>query len=119
MEEAMIAIEEFVRAGDNRDIRALENILHANFQNIQDGFFDKDGVFVFSKTDYIELIRTKKFGGSPRIIDYHSIKQIGNIITVQVKLESQFLIFQSLIVCVYIDGQCQIINNIPTIEVKQ
>lgn len=118
MEQAKTAIEAFVKAGDNRDVNVLEDILHAGFQNIQDGFFDKNGVFVFSKSDYIELIRTKKFGGSPRSIDYNSIEQTGNIVTAQVKLESQYLIFHSLIVCVQDNGQWKIINNIPTIDVK-
>lgn len=118
MEDAKIAIEAFVQAGDNRDVATLEKILHTNFQNIQDGFFEKDGIFVFSKADYIELISTKKFGGSPRSINFQSIQKTGNIITAQVKLESEFLIFHSLIVCVYTNGLYQIINNIPTIEAK-
>ncbi|PRD57146.1 nuclear transport factor 2 family protein [Sphingobacterium gobiense] len=118
MEQIKKAIEAFVQAGDNRDIAVLENILHSDFQNIQDGFFDEKGIFVFSKSDYIELIRTKKFGGSPRSITYHSIEQTGNIATVQVKLESPYLIFQSLIVCVQDHGDWKIINNLPTIEVK-
>ncbi len=112
------AIEAFVKAGDNRDITVLENILHAGFQNIQDGFFDENGIFVLSKSDYIELIRTKKFGGSPRSIAYNSIEQTGNIATVQVKLESQYLIFHSLIVCVQENEHWKIINNIPTITMK-
>ncbi|MFC3199475.1 nuclear transport factor 2 family protein [Parapedobacter deserti] len=118
MEQIKTAIEAFVKAGDNRDTAILENILHARFQNIQDGYFDENGIFVFSKSDYIELIRTKKFGGSPRSIAYNSIEQTGNIATVQVKLESQNLIFHSLIVCVHDNRNWKIINNIPTIEVK-
>lgn len=118
MEQVKTAIETFVKAGDNRDISTMENILHSAFQNIQDGFFDENGIFVFSKSDYIELIRTKKFGGSSRTIVYNSIEQTGNIATVQVKLESQYLIFHSWIVCVQDHGHWKIINNIPTIEVK-
>lgn len=118
MEQVKTAIEAFVKAGDDRDTAVLENILHSGFQNIQDGFFDEDGIFVFTKADYIELIRTEKFGGNPRSIHYRSIKQIGNIAAVQVKLESQYLIFHSLIVCVHDNGHWKIINNTPTIEVK-
>lgn len=118
MTQVKTAIEVFVKAGDNSDITTLEDILHSNFQNIQDGFFNENGIFVFSKSDYIELIRTKKFGGSSRSITYNSLEQTGNIATVQVKLESQYLIFHSLIVCVQDQGQWKIINNIPTIDVK-
>lgn len=118
MERVKVAIETFVKAGDNRDILALERSLHPNFQNIQDGFFEEKGIFMFSKSDYIELIRTKKFGGSPRNIIYVSLEQNGNIATAQVKLESQYLIFRSLIICVQDHGLWKIINNTPTIEVK-
>ncbi|MBD1431479.1 nuclear transport factor 2 family protein [Sphingobacterium sp. DN00404] len=118
MEQVKAAIEAFVKAGDNRDIVALEEILHTNFQNIQDVFFDEDRICVFSKDDYIELIRTEKFGGSPRSIDFHSIEHTGNIAIVRAKLESQYLIFHSLIVCVHDNGHWKIINNTPAIEAK-
>ncbi|NGM66876.1 nuclear transport factor 2 family protein [Sphingobacterium sp. SGR-19] len=116
MQQVKTAIAAFVKAGDNRDTAVLEQILHSDFQNIQDGFFDEEGIFVFSKADYIELIRREKFGGSPRSIDFHSIQQTGNIAAVQVKLESQYLIFYSLIVCVHDNGHWKIINNTPTIK---
>ncbi len=118
MEHVKAAIEAFVKAGDNRDVAALERGLHASFQNIQDGFFEDKGIFVFSKSDYIELIRVKRFGGSPRSIAFHSIQQTGNMAIAQVELESQYLIFPSLIVCVQDNGQWKIMNNIPTIAVK-
>lgn len=118
MEQAKTAIEAFVKAGDDRNTAVLENILHSSFQNIQDGFFNEEGIFVFSKTDYIDLIRSEKFGGSPRTIQYNSISRNGNIVTAAVKLESQYLIFHSWIMVVLDNGQWQIINNTPTIELK-
>ncbi len=118
MEQAERAIEAFVKAGDNRDVAALESILHDEFQNIQDGFFEEKGIFVFSKSDYIELIRTKRFGGSPRSLVINSLEQSGNMAIVQVTLESQFLIFHSLIICIREHGHWKIINNAPAIKVK-
>jgi|SRR5690606_19813716 len=118
MKQIKAAIEKFVKAGDDRNTLALESILHSNFQNIQDGFFNESGIFVFSKTDYIELIRTEKFGGNPRSITYESVNLVGNIATVQVKLESQYLIFNSLIICVFEDEKWKVINNFPIIEIK-
>jgi len=118
MEQAEKAIEAFVKAGDNRDIAALESILHPGFQNIQDGGFDEKGIFVCSKSDYIELIRTKRFGGSPRSLVINSIEQSDNMAIAQVTLESQLLIFHSLIICVRDDGHWKIINNTPAIEIK-
>ncbi len=112
------AIEAFVKAGDNRDVAALESILHPGFQNIQDGFFDEKGIYVFSKSDYIELIRTKRFGGSPRSLIINSIEQSDNMAIAQATLESEYLIFHSFIICIRDNGDWKIINNTPTIKVK-
>ena len=118
MEQAEKTIEAFVKAGDNRDVAALESILHPGFQNIQDGFFEEKGIFVFSKSDYIELIRTKRFGGSPRSLVINSIKQSDNMAIVQATLESQFLIFHSLIICIRDNGHWKVVNNTPRIVAK-
>lgn len=118
MEQAEKAIEAFVKAGDNRDVAALESILHPGFQNIQDGFFDEKGIYVFSKSDYIELIRTKRFGGSPRSLIINSIEQSDNMAIAQATMESEYLIFHSLIICIRDNGDWKIINNTPTIKVK-
>jgi len=118
MKQAEKAIEAFVKAGDNRDVAALESILYHGFQNIQDGFFDEKGIFVFSKSDYIELIRTKRFGGAPRSLVINSIKQSGNIAIVHATLESEYLIFHSLIICIRDRGHWKIINNTPEIVAK-
>lgn len=118
MEQAKKTIEAFVKAGDNRDVAALESILHPGFQNIQDGFFEEKGIFVFSKSDYIELIRTKRFGGSPRSLVINNIKQSDNMAIVQATLESQFLIFHSLIICIRDNGHWKVVNNTPRIVAK-
>jgi hypothetical protein len=43
------AITNFVKGGDNNDIVLLQKVVHSNFQNIQDGFFEEKGIFIFSK----------------------------------------------------------------------
>jgi hypothetical protein len=118
MEEIKSAIAGFVKGGDNTDTMLLEKILHPDFQNIQDGYFDQKGIYIFDKNQYIELVQTKKFGGHPRSIDYTSIKQLGNIAIANLVLETQQLKFISTIVCVYENNQWQIISNIPVVEPK-
>jgi hypothetical protein len=66
MEQIKNVIETFIKGGDNNDVNSLEKVLHPMYQNIQDGFFDEKGIFTFSKQDYIELVKSKIFGGSPR-----------------------------------------------------
>lgn len=118
MEKIKTAVEAFVKGGDRNDVELLEIILHPNFQNIQDGFFDETGIYVFSKSEYIELVRSKKFGGNPRSIKYASLEKFANIAIVKVELESEYLKFLSTIICVCIDAKWQVINNTPNIEVR-
>lgn len=119
MEQIKTAIELFVKGGDNNNTQLLESVLHPSFQNIQNGFFEKKGIFVFSKEQYIDLVGTKKFGGSPRSINYVSVEQTDNIAIAKVVLESRYLKFLSVIICVRNNKQWQIINNTPKIEVKK
>ncbi|WP_185289578.1 nuclear transport factor 2 family protein [Chryseobacterium lactis] len=118
MEEIKQAIESFIKGGDNSDTELLEKILHKEYQNIQDGFFDKTGIFIIPKEKYIDLVRDKVFGGKPREITYHSIERKNNITYAQVALESSVLRFSSLITCVQENGTWKVITNIPSIEVR-
>ncbi|MEZ4841710.1 MAG: nuclear transport factor 2 family protein [Flavobacteriaceae bacterium] len=116
MEQIKKAIETFVKGGDNNDVTLLDQILHPNYQNIQDGHFEQTGIYVFSKEQYMDLVRTKKFGGHPRTIKYEDIHQMGNIAFAKTILQSDQLKFNSTIVCVFENEQWQVISNIPKIE---
>lgn len=118
MEQIKQAIEQFIKGGDHSDTTLLEEILHENYQNIQDGFFDKPGIFIIPKQEYIGLVRDKIFGGKTRQITYHSVEQKNNIAYAQVFLESSALRFSSLITCVHENGKWRVITNIPSIENK-
>ena len=118
MESIEAAVKAFVQGGDTSDASLLEKVLHRDFQNIQDGFFEQKGIYVFSKEQYIELVRTRKFGGKPRSIQFVTIEQMDNIAMAKVVLESRDLRFFSSITCVYNTGAWEVISNIPKIEVK-
>lgn len=112
------AIQDFVIAGDNNDVTLLENVLHPDFQNVQDGFFEEKGIFIFSKDDYKKLVETKRFGGTARTIEFVSIHISGNIAQATVKLESKFITFDSTLVLCKVDGRWLVIHNIPRITKK-
>lgn len=119
MEHIKKAIEAFVKGGDTNDSNLLDKVVHPQFQNIQDGFFEEKGIYIFSKSEYLELVAKKTFGGSPRAIRYESVEQSGNIAIVKVELESEYLLFSSTIICVRVEDKWEVINNIPIVEVKQ
>lgn len=117
MDQIKKAVISFVEGGDNNDVKLLEMVLHANFQNIQEGSYNQSEVQIFSKTQYIELVRNKTFGGKPRQINFKSIEQLGNIAIVKVELVSKVLEFFSTIICIATNGNWEIITNIPKIQI--
>lgn len=116
MKQIQQAIESFIKAGDNSDILLMEEILHKDYQNIQDGFFDQQGIFIISKEQYIDHIRTKTFGGKPRTIFFESVEQKGNIAIAQLTLETDVIRFKSTIVCIQENEEWKVITNIPAVE---
>lgn len=118
MEKIREVIEKFIKGGDTSDTLLLEQVLHPNYQNIQDGFFGQPGIFVIPKEEYIRLVGDKVFGGKPRTIIYHTLEQKNNIAYTQVSLESSALKFSSLITCVQENGKWLIISNVPVIAQK-
>ena len=90
-------VADFIRAGDTNDIALLDRVLHKNFQNVQDGFFEEEGVIVFSKEEYKKLVETRRFGGVPRALNVKRVNVKGNMAHVHVQLESEFLMFDSLL----------------------
>jgi Putative lumazine-binding len=116
MEQIKKIIELFIQGGDNSDVNLLEKVLHPKYQNIQDGFFAEKGIFVISKSEYIELVNNKTFGGKPRTIKFVSLEQAGNMAIAKVELVRPALKFISTIICVCENEEWQVINNTPTIE---
>lgn len=112
------AIHTFVNAADTRNTSVLAAVMHDAYQNIQDGFFEQKGIFIFSKTRYIELIETKRFGGSPRTIKIESIDERGNIAIAKVILESELLCFSSNITLVNENSEWKVLYNVPSIRKK-
>jgi Putative lumazine-binding len=118
LEQIQKAIQDFIKAGDNNDVTLLEEVLHPQFQNVQDGFFQEAGIFIFSKDEYKKLVGSKRFGGAARTIDFKSINIAGNIAQANLRLESEFLTFDSTIVLCKPADRWMIIHNIPSIKKK-
>lgn len=119
MQQIKQTIASFVKGGDTNDKDLLDRVVHPQYQNIQDGFFKDQGIYVFSKGEYLDLVDRKTFGGSPRTIQYESLEQTGNIAIAKVILESAYLKFYSTIVTVFEKDRWMVISNIPVVETKQ
>ena len=117
-EQIKEAVADFVRAGDTNDVTLLDRVLHTRFQNVQDGFFEEQGVFVFTKADYKKLVGTKRFGGVARTIKFKDVEVFGKLAHVKVRLESDVLIFNSSLLLTNEDDRWTVMHNIPSIERK-
>ncbi|WP_108425656.1 nuclear transport factor 2 family protein [Flagellimonas amoyensis] len=113
------AVKDFIGAGDTNDIQLLDRVLHKDYQNVQDGFFDNQGLYQFSKEEYKRLVEEKTFGGLPRTMEINTIEEYGShLAVVNVTLESEALLFNSVIVVVKKSSDWQILNNFPKIVGK-
>ncbi|TXN37846.1 nuclear transport factor 2 family protein [Flagellimonas hymeniacidonis] len=122
MEEHRIAVTEavtkFIKAGDESNLKGLKEVLHADYRNVQFGFFNKTGVFVFNKAHYLQLIQDRTFGGIPRSMEIERLDIHLNIAVAKVRLESEKLKFQSYISLIYDSGEWKVIENFPHVEYK-
>lgn len=119
-EKIINAVTDFVRGGDESNVEKLNNILHQDFRNTQNGFFAEKGVVVFDKEKYLSLIRDKVFGGNPREMEIAFIEEAGNIAVVKASLKSSELTFTSFISLVADEsGNWKVIENFPFIQVNK
>lgn len=79
------AVDTFVRAGDARDVSALETVLHPDFRVVAQM---PDGVSVLPRATYLSLIQGGKIGGVPRTADYDVVMHQGDLATVKGTLDS-------------------------------
>jgi len=117
--QIIACVTEFVKAGDQSDVQALERVLHPRYQNVQDGFFAEKGLFQIAKAQYIQLVGNRTFGGNHRSIEIRDIEEFGkHMAVVEATLEGPGLIFRSRIVTVREKGAWQVLFNFPKILPK-
>ena len=112
--EILKAVNKFIIGGDTSDLNLLNEVLHPEYSNVQNGFFGEPGIYVISKQKYLSLIEEKTFGGIPREMEVEYVNIEGNIAMVKANLKSEQLIFKSFISLVQAeDNAWQVIGNFP------
>ena len=111
------AVQDFIKGGDERDTQKLDAILHADYRNLQSGFFEKKGVFNMDKQAYLSLIEQKVFGGTPREIQVELVDRAGAIAMVKVHLNRPDLRFVSFIMLIQDESEdWKVVGNYPHIQ---
>ncbi|WP_257667078.1 nuclear transport factor 2 family protein [Parapedobacter tibetensis] len=115
--EILSVVTDFVKGGDEQDIQKLDAVLHANYRNLQSGFFEQKGVFNIDKEAYLSLIEQKVFGGTPREIHVESVDRAGALAMVKVHLYRPTFKFISFIALIADEnGQWKVVGNYPHTE---
>ncbi len=114
------AIIDFVKGGDNRDIKLLGKVLHKDFRITNNGFMGTSGVTVINKNEYLNKIESGVFGGLPREMEITQLDQSEKIASVKLRLESaenDFISYNSLVLDA--DNEWKIINNLAVVTAKK
>lgn len=118
-EKIVKQVTNFIDGADKSNLELLNLALHENFTNVQNGFFEKKGVFIINKEKYLSLVADETFGGVSREMEVISIDIEGNIAMVKANLKSEKLIFTSFISLVLDEaGQWKVIGNFPFISLN-
>mgnify|MGYP006334417033 FL=1 len=114
------AITDFVKGGDNSDIKLLDKVLHKDFRVTNNGFMGTSGVTIIDKNDYLNKIKSGVFGGRPRQMKIEEIDQSGTIASVKIRIEStenDFVSYNSLVLDT--NNEWKIINNLAVVTPKK
>ena len=114
------AITDFVKGGDNSDIKLLDKVLHKDFRVTNNGFMGTSGVTIIDKNDYLNKIKSGVFGGRPRQMKIEEIDQSGTIASVKIRIEStenDFVSYNSLVMDT--NNEWKIINNLAVVTPKK
>ncbi len=107
-------VNQFAKAGDQRDVTQLKNLLHDDFRIAMNRLFGSEKVEFLMKPAYIKLMEEGKLGGDNRSVKILSVDVTENNAAVKVSLKGKTLTFQSYYHLVKnVAGQWQIINDLP------
>ena len=94
------AINNFSKAGDKNDIKALEKYLDPNYQVVMNRLFGSKEVSIVKRADYLNKIKTKEWGGDTRKLSYANIVVNGATASAQVTFTGSKMTFISIITLV-------------------
>ncbi|MEL6671842.1 MAG: nuclear transport factor 2 family protein [Bacteroidota bacterium] len=107
-------IQQFSKAGDQRDVAALKNLLHENYRVIFNRAFGSDAMQIMDKATYVQLIEAGKIGGDQRKVEIVSVDVEEHIASVKVIQTSEKAIFRSyMILAKDANQQWKLVSDTP------
>lgn len=116
MAEVSQTVKQFIEAGDDRNVQALEALLHDEYRVVMNRLFGLKEVMVMDKATYVGKIESGEFGGDERVSTIEAVQLNGEHATVRVKTSGKELTMRSDLVLVRnAAGSWQVVTDVPTI----
>ncbi len=110
------AISKFAKAADERDEKALDEVLDNTFRLALNQMFGGKDVSLIDKNGYLERIREKKFGGDKREVTVENVIVMNNNASARVTLKgSKFTLVTLLQLGKSNEGVWKIVNDMPSV----
>ncbi len=104
----------FSKAGDNNNVQALEKHLDQHYRVVLNRLFGSKTVGVVSKTQYLEKIKTKEWGGDSRNLTFEDIVINGTTASTKVTFKGKKATIVSIIILVKNEkGIWKLVSDIP------
>ena len=108
----------YIKAGDENDVKSLEKVTHENFRVVLNDTKDMT-IKVLDRATYHDLIGKKVFGGIPRKVDFEMIDIYGSTnATVKTKLTSAKAVFYNYYSLLKVDGKWWVVQDLLYMEGK-
>lgn len=109
-------ITDFMKAGDQQDVAALEAVLDTHYRVVMNRLFGSSEVAVLPREVYLQKIAAKEFGGDKRKLDFQEFLINGITASVKVKSTGEKMSMVSLLTLVQDDkGSWKIVEDAPVI----
>lgn len=107
-------ITQFSKAGDMHDVPVLDKLLDNNYRVLMNRMFGSDKVVALQKSDYLNKVSSKEFGGDSRTVEIENLVINGTTASVQVNFTGEKLSYRSIIVLVKnADNDWKLVADLP------
>jgi Putative lumazine-binding len=107
------AVQQYISAGDLRNVESLDSILHPQFRVVANQLLGGSDVSIITKDQYLQLVRAGKLGGDNRTVEITSVEIIHNNAAVTAKLTGGTLSFESLYHLIRTNNTWQMVEDLP------
>ena len=101
------ALQAYVKSGDQQDVATMEKLLHKDFVSHYT-FVGDDDVNLMKRKTFVDMFRTRKFGGNQRQFIQRSSLESKNLVLIDAQLAGPDMVFDGFFVMQQESGKWQL-----------